>query len=422
MNTFSSLLRRRPHFRRLWIAQIISLLGDWLSFVAVSLLALKQGDGIVALALVLVAHTLPRALLAPVAGALADRLDRRRMMIGANVAQGLLTLGMAGAAAAGSVWLVQLLVFARAGVSAFLEPVESAVMRHVVNDDELLTANAVHSVTWSVMFSVGMALGGLLAALGPAPALLIDAITFGLAALTLRKLPAMAAAGRAAAPLAAIAAVPRDMVAAFRYAWARPALFDAVLSKTPPALAGGGAWVLLNLVADDAAFIGSGALTLGLLQCVRGVGTGVGPMLSAWMIRRRVSEQTAGQIAQWTAYGGIALFALSGHWAPLTFAALAWGAGVGSNWVLSSATIQRLSPDAFIGRLSALDWLIFTVGMCAAALGGAALVEHTGSRPASAWLGLALGVSAWAALQWVLRRRTGGADERAATAEPELPG
>jgi hypothetical protein len=232
----------------------------------------------------------------------------------------------------------------------------------------------------------------------------------------------MAAAGRAVAPLAAIAAVPRDMIAAFRHAWARPALFDAVLAKTPPALAGGGAWVLLNLVADEKAFVGSGALTLGLLQCVRGIGTGVGPMLSAWMIRSRVSEQSAGQIAHWTAYGGIALFAVSGHWAPLTFAALAWGAGVGSNWVMSSAAIQRLSPDAFIGRLSALDWLSFTVGMCAAALGGAALVEQTGSHAAAAWLGLALGVSAWATLQWVVRRRAAGAEERAAAAEPELPG
>lgn len=422
MHTFSSLLRRRPHFRRLWIAQIISLLGDWLSFVAVSLLALKQGDGIVALALVLVAHTLPRALLAPVAGALADRLDRRRMMIGANLAQGAITLGMAAAAAGGSVWLVQALVFVRAGVSAFLEPVESAVIRRVVNEDELLPANAIHSVTWSVMFAVGMALGGVIAVLGPAPALLIDALTFVAAAFTLRGLPAMAVAGRAAAPLAAIAAVPRDMVAAWRYAWARPALFEAVLSKTPPALAGGGAWVLLNLVADKAAFVGTGALTLGLLQCVRGAGTGVGPLLSAWMIRRGASEESAGQIAQWTAYGGIAMFAVSGHWLPLTLAALAWGAGIGSNWVLSSASIQRQSPNDFIGRLSALDWLIFTVGMCVAALGGAALVERTGSDPAAAWFGLALGVSAWAALQWVVRRRTAGAEERAAAAEPEIPG
>src|SRR5262245_30756753 len=112
ISTLVNLLGRRPHFRRLWISEVVSLLGDWMSFVAVSLLALRAGGGAVALALTLAAHSLPRALFAPAAGVLADRLDRRRLMVGANVAEGLLTVAMAVAAALGSVGAVQALLLA----------------------------------------------------------------------------------------------------------------------------------------------------------------------------------------------------------------------------------------------------------------------------------------------------------------------
>src|SRR5688572_7116099 len=101
--SFVALLGARPAFRRFWTSYLVSLLGDWMSFVAVSVLSLASGSGPVSLALLLAAHALPAAVLAPVAGALADRLDRRRLILGANVAQGLLTLAMALAAASGSV-------------------------------------------------------------------------------------------------------------------------------------------------------------------------------------------------------------------------------------------------------------------------------------------------------------------------------
>jgi predicted MFS family arabinose efflux permease len=401
-----SLLRRRPHFRRVWLSELVSLLGDWMSFVAVSLLALRGGSGVVALALVIVGHSLPSALFAPVAGVLADRLDRRALLVFTNVAQCALTLAMAGAAALGHVDSVQALVFVRASVGALLLPVQSAVLRHVVEEDELLSANALTSATWSVMFAVGMAAGGAIAMLGPTLALAVDAASFGVAALLLRGLPRMVAEGRPeGGAREALSSVGRDMARALRYAWERPAVLDAVLAKTPVAMANGGALVLLNLVAADVAFAGTGALTLGLLQCVRGAGTGVGPWLSAALLRRGLSRGLLARGSALAAFGGIALFAGAGRWTSLLALALVWGVGSGSNWVMSTSELQRLSPDRFIGRLSALDHLTLTIGQCATALGGAMLVERTGAHAASAWLGLSAGVVAWAVFQWGLRRR-----------------
>lgn len=425
-----SLLRRRPHFRRLWLSEIVSLLGDWMSFVAISLLALREGGSVVSLALVLAAHNLPHALLAPVAGTLADRLDRRRLMISVNVIEGTLTVAMAIAAARGMVALVQVLVLARASAAAFLPPVQSAVLRRVVEGDELLAANTVSSVTWSVMFAVGMGVGGAIAALGPTTALLLDASSFGVAALLLRGLPPMVAEGHeergsaGAALMTGLTSVRRDMLAAFRHARSRGELLEAMFGKTPMALAGGGAWVLLNLTSnhESVKIAGSAALALGLMQGVRGVGTGVGPILGARLLRRGTSIKRVVLLSAITAFGGIAFFALSSAWPALLLGVLAWGAGVGSNWVITCAEIQRLSPDRFLGRLSAIDDFSHTVSMSASALAGAALVDATGVEGSTAWLGLAVGIAGFVVVHFALSAREAPSIDPPATLDIKTKG
>jgi hypothetical protein len=221
---------------------------------------------------------------------------------------------------------------------------------------------------------------------------------------------------RGGAP-AALAAVRRDMSAAWRLARERPPVLAAVLAKSPVAFAGGGAWVLINLIADRIPFAGSGAVTLGLLQCVRGIGTGVGPVIADAMVRRGTPIGRAAGIAAWTAFLGIAALSGAGHWAALLAATLAWGMGGGGNWVLSSAEVQRLSPESFVGRLSAIDNLAWTTAMCLAALGGAALVDRTGAHATSAWLGLSAGLGAWIGVRWVVGRRAAAAPAVAALDE-----
>lgn len=404
MFTFVSLLRKRPHFRRLWLSEVVSLLGDWMSFVAISLLALNKGGSVVSLAWVLVAHSLPHALLAPIAGTLADRLDRRRLLIGANIVECGLTVAMALAAMDGRVGLVQVLVFVRASVSAFLPPVQSAALRRVVEADELLPANALASMTWSIMFAVGMAAGGAIATLGPAVALSLDAASFAVAALLLRPLPSMIVEGlpEKNGILDALSSVRRDMSAAWRHMVVRPPLLEAVIAKTPVALAAGGAWVLLNLVSNDVKVAGSAALALGIMQCVRGAGTGIGPLLSGWLLKRGLSIRHAGSLAAFMTFLGIGLFSLTQTWWMLLVTVFLWGMGGGSNWVVSCTELQRRSPDRFVGRLSAIDELAWTMGMCGMALAGAALVDKTGVHASSAWLGLGVGVVGWIALRWAV--------------------
>lgn len=333
-----ALLLRRPVFARLFAAVTISLVGDWLTFVAISVLAASRGHGALALAGVLAAHTLPGALASPVAGVLADRFDRRTLLLFASLAQALLTVGMAVAALQDRLGAVQLLLVARSAVAAIVPPAEAAALRHVVDDEELLAANALVASTWSLAYVGGMALGGALATLGPALAILLDAGTFVASAALVATLPRMRPPPRAEG---ASGGFGGDVADALVHLRARPALLRATLAKVPVSVAGGGAWLALNLAASTFHPLGSAALSLGVLQAARGAGTGVGPLLATALARRGIARSSLAGAAYVLAFSGMVAFAYLRSWLALLVAALAWGTGSGANWVLSQSALQR---------------------------------------------------------------------------------
>lgn len=402
------LLRLRPAFRRLWLAGTLSLLGDWLGFVAVSLLAVEHGGGAVALATLLAVHALPHALLTPIAGVVADRFDRRKILLIAPLFQAGLTLLVALAASGGEVGLVQLLLLARGTATAFVIPAETASLRHTVESDELMTANAVVSGTWSLTFVAGMALGGVIAVLGPTPAILLDALSFVGAAALLRGLPPMPPEGSRDGNRAGLGrmllSVPADLWAAFRQAVARPELLRAIFSKAPVAIAGGAGWVVLNLVAGKGAF-GAAALSLGILQAVRGAGTGLGPVVVAKLPVASRAAALAPHLAAGLTFTAIAVFPLvESVPVALLVVALLWGMGSGANWVLSSSALQRLASDRFIGRLASIDDLATTAAMVGGAFVGAVVLETGAGALTAAAVGAVMGSVAWA---WLSTRGVG---------------
>jgi predicted MFS family arabinose efflux permease len=318
--------------------------------------------------------------------------------------------------------MVQALVLVRSAAAAFMMPAEIAALRHTVEPDELVPANALLSATWSVSFVVGMALGGAIAVLGPVPAILIDASSFLVVAALLRSLPAMRAAHEAGDERAnlgeMIAAVPRDLWKAFVHALGNRALFRSVFAKTPIALANGAGWVVLNLVAGHAKPFGSAAISLGVLQAMRGAGTGLGPLaVSRWAGSGRAAV-VAEYLAFACAFAGIGLFPQA-EGAPLLLLVivLVWGLGTGSNWVVSSAQMQRHAPDHMIGRLSSLDNLSGTLAMVTGALGGGVSIER-GARETVVTAGaVALGVLGWVLLLWLSPNAAAGKAERGGAAE-----
>lgn len=399
MKTTISLLRRRPDLARLWLAGAVSELGDWLSLVAVSLLAVDTGGGTGALALagVLLAHNLPGALLAPLSGWLADRLDQRRLLMAVHLLQGAATVGMAMAAAGGSLLGVTVLLWVRTAAGGLDAPARSGLLTRSTALDERLLANALMSASWSVIFALGMGLGGLMAGLPASTVLLIDAATFGVAVMILRPLPA----APPGVPLArgSLRAAQRqiraDLLAAAERVRAQPLLMDAVTAKAPLALAGGAAWVVMNLVAVEHAFLASAGLTLGLLQVSKAVGTAIGPYQAA----RSVERTGAGRRAVLLGLAGMGLFVATTNPWMLLLASLAWGWGSGANWVLSTGLLQEEADQGEIGRLTALDLLLMAAAQTVGSLGAAALIEHGWAWSAAGGVAVVAGLALWGLLQ-----------------------
>lgn len=385
------LLQRRPDFRRLWLAEVVSYLGDWLAYVAVSATALQHGEGLLALAAVFVVHNLPHAALAPFAGAMADRMDRRRVMIAANGLQALLALAVAAAAGLGALTAMQLLLLARVSVSVFFVPAQHASVPRLVAKDELPLANTLSSSTWSVTFAVGVGLGGLLtASVGPQWAIVADAATFAAAALLLIGLPPLTPTP-AAGP-AAKGEVTAGFFAAAVRVRRHDALRETLLAKLPVALATGGGWVALNQLAEDL----SGPALLGWAHAVRGVAIGIGPLLLLWLARDpRIPRGRRWSLATAAVLAGVLAVSLATTVPSLLAGAALWGLGSGAMWVATTTRIQQVAPDALLGRLAALDMIGFTAPQSLTALLGALAGDALSTPGAAAWLAVALALGAW---------------------------
>ncbi|WP_434416946.1 MFS transporter [Nannocystis pusilla] len=393
-------------FRRLWIAQAISLFGDWFTYVAVGTLALSESTGLYGVAAVLVAHTLPRAVLAPFAGRLADRRDRGTILVVGSLLRALVVLVMIAVVGSGDAGTVALaaLVFVRMALSAFTDPAASAALPQLVPAHQLGAANALLGATWSTIFALGVAAGGFVTAfVGPHGALAIDAATFVLAAVLFATLPRLRPGERTASDASASVVGPPDFLAAWRRTWRDPALLHVALAKIPVALANGGAWVLLHAVAGREQ-AGAVAVTLGVMHGVRGIGTGVGPLLWARVARLR---GTVSGIHLGTAVtlAGVALFAAFDAPAVLVVASVLWGLGMGATWVTSTTRLQLLTPNAMLGRLAAIDLMAHTCAQCVGGLLGAVVADALLFPAGAGWFGAAGGLLAWGLLVLLVRTR-----------------
>jgi predicted MFS family arabinose efflux permease len=169
------------------------------------------------------------------------------------------------------------------------------------------------------------------------------------------------------------------------------------------ALAGGAGWVVLNLVAGRVHPLGSAALSLGILQAVRGAGTGLGPIAVSALPQRSRAAALAPHLSVGLALAGIVLFPIvESVPVVLLVVALLWGMGSGANWVLASAELQRLAPDRYVGRLASLDDLATEGLLVGGAFVGAAALEGGAGTTAAAIAGALLGLAGWVWL-WLAR-------------------
>jgi MFS family permease len=354
---YLDLLRRERDFRRTFLAQLIALGGDW--FAVVPLLVLLPqltGSGLWG-ALVLTADTLVFALVAPYAGTVVDRLDRRRVIVVANLAGGCAALLLLLVQSAATAWIALVGMGLIAAAKAFAHPAGAAAIPNLVDAEDLPTASVLNGASWGTMLAVGAALGGLVAGtLGPEACFVATAALLWLAALL---------AARTTRPFSDPSSPPRppataraDIAEAAGYARRDRSVLALLTCKTGPAF-GNGALSLFPLF--GAAAFGLGPLGVGLMYSARGVGALVGPLL----LRGRATDPTSLRpvLALSMAVFGVGYLALAvTPWFGVVLLLLAVAhAGGGANWILSTYGLQAAVPDALRGRVFSADYTLATL-------------------------------------------------------------
>ncbi|MEV6493494.1 MFS transporter [Actinoplanes sp. NPDC051633] len=402
---------RNRDFRRLFAAELVVFGSDW--FVMVPLLVLLPeltGSGVWG-ALVLAADTGILALLLPFTGTIADRFDRRKIMMVSNLAAvfavALLFLVRSAATAPLALVAVGLVAVAK----AFYSPAATAALPNVVDPEDLAAANAVSGSTWGTMTIVGASLGGVVSsAFGPY-------VSFGVTVVCLLAGAAVTALIRR--PLQApreTAERPRTwhaLIEALRYIGARPRIRALVTVKSAVGL-GNGVLTVFPLLAG---LFGVGALGAGLLFAVRGAGALVGPLVMGPVLRRR-SWLLPGLALSMSLYGlgylGVALSPW--FWLVLVLVFVAHFAG-GTNWVLSNYALQGEVPDRLRGRVFATDMMLATLAIAISQLGAAAVVDHVDERVVLAGCGL---ITLTYAIGWRIATRKLSLTDAAEKPQPRL--
>jgi MFS family permease len=365
---YLDLLRRNRSFRQLWLGQVVSQMGDWFNTIALYTIILQLTGSGRDVGLLLVARFVPSFFFGPISGVVADRFSRQRIMIVSDVLRAVVVLGFLFVRRADQLWIVYVLTVLQLGLATFFEPAKTAAIPSIVEDRELVAANAISSVTWSAMLTLGAAIGGLMtSAFGTDVAFILDAATYLLSAALIAsiRVPRRKKRERQKLSLGRILGIT-ETIEGIRYVKARPRVLALLLVKPAWGL-GGGILTLLAVFGERIFPVGKGAAGgIGVLFAARGIGTAVGPIVA-----RRISgegdRRMQASIGIAFLIGGVFYIAF-GSATSLVFALIVLGiahCGGSILWVFSTVMLQRSVADNFRGRVFAAELALVTLTMAA---------------------------------------------------------
>ncbi len=381
---YGELLRGNRSFRFLWLGQVVSQMGDWFDMIAVYTITLRLTGSSRSVALIMVARFLPSVVMGPLSGVVADRFSRRSIMITADLSRAIVVLGFLFIRRPDQMWLVYVLTVLQLAFSAFFEPAKTAAIPSIVSDRELLSANAIASVTWSAMLTLGAAIGGFVAGwFGTDVAFVLDSLTFVASALLIAsvRVPKRPPRPKARLTIGKTLGIT-DTIEGARYVKHRRRVLAYLMVK--PAWGMGGGILTLLAVFGERVFpvAGKTATGIGVLFTARGIGTAIGPMVARrWAGETRKQMQVAIGIAFliggafYIAFGISRSFALA-----LLFLAIAHTGG-SILWVFSTVLLQREVEDKFRGRVFAAELALLTLTMAASNYIVGELMDRFGFSP-----------------------------------------
>ena len=377
--TYLQLIRENRDFRRLWIAAVISMLGEWFNTIALFFLILEYTGSEFLLGLLFTVRMAGFAILQPFIGLMADRYNRKMLMVVSNLLQaGFALCFLLVNDSSDIAWMIGL-----SGLMMVLHGVymtaERASLPNVVSEEDLATANALDAASWSTALCIGAMLGGIVVSIwGTNAAFIVDSLTFLLGTLFLVNLTLPQTIDDSMkGPLFSTG------LRNIKYGWNRirsqPALFRIVFAKASWNIAGGGlAGVYLVLMGANVDSFGA-AFGFGLFFFARGVGTGLGPILA----RAFLTDEDAwpSLIGYLIVISGMIYFLVGlsvpyALWTTVVLVIFAHSAS-GANWVLSTVMMQQWVEDEVRGRVFSVDMLILSVAFSTSTSIAGYLMENT---------------------------------------------
>ena len=415
LGSYLRLLRGNRNFRRLWLAQIVSEIGDWFYTLSIYTLLLQLTGHASSVALALVLQVLPQTFAGPTAGVVNDRLRRKQVMIAADLVRFAVVLAMLLVRSRSMVWLVYPLLLAETVMAAFFEPARSAVIPNIAAKGDVLIANTLSSATWSMNLLIGASVGGLVAAFfGRDAVFVLNALSFLASAVLIGGMRFAEPHAESAAPLR-----PRDLVdyspvlEGIRYVRNHRTLLPTVFAKAGELMIGP-SWVIFTVMGAhefavhwhnvDAAR--GSMLGMSILLGGRGLGALVGPLVSArWAGRRDRRLQLGILFGYLTIAVGYGALGVSGTvWIASACAMLAHMGG-STVWVFSTTLLQLHTDDRFRGRVFSADLGFSMLTIAAGAyLCGRLLDSGVPARTVATWTGLVMLIPAGL---WAMAMRVG---------------
>lgn len=189
--TYMQLLRGNRSFRRLWVGQVISEMGNWFNFIAgLGLARAVSGAAPEVTAIMLVLRLAPFALFAPIAGAIVDRWSRRTVMIVSDTARMVIALGFLFVRKPSDLWIAYACMGAGSLLGAPFEAAKNAAMPNLTGEQGLLAGNSLMFSSRFLLSALGIALGGAASArFGYSAAFVINAVSFAVSAYSVWLVP-----------------------------------------------------------------------------------------------------------------------------------------------------------------------------------------------------------------------------------------
>jgi MFS family permease len=377
MDSTNDSLLRNARFLRLWIGQGTSFVGDAVSMVALVVPGVEVMGSASAVGGALFARLLP-TIASPLAGVLADRVDRRIVLVASDLARAVLVLGLVFARDLATIYV---LVFLMGLARTVFNPTVRAAFPSVVGEGDLTRANALIGGTFSVSIMVGPALGGLMvASIGVDAAFLADAVTYLISAILLSRVPLPRREGEEEEGFV------RELRSGFGYL---------IGARVPLAIVVGAFLTILTINATVPAEVflardtfAAGDVGYGLLVSLWGGGMVLGSAMMA-VLGDRINLVLLYFLSIF-----VGAFALVGTGlAPAFVLALGAltveGAATGIDNVATDTILQKRVPEAFLGRVFSIRFLGYSAGEALAYPAGGLLVDAFGPRSTYILAGIA---------------------------------